>query len=386
MPSGSRQIEMTWRCSSCSQQNLGRHQACQACGDPKDKSEKYEMPGATASAPSVTDPALLRLATAGPNWRCAFCGSDQRRLDDTCGKCGASIHDATAPHPAAPHDATVEPTARRPRQFRWGQLWREVRAHKLAVGIVGGVVALIALLVIRDAWVNRARDYPATVDAVQWQQTITVERYQIWQRESWRDDAPSDGFEVRSLGQRVHHYDDVLDGYDTQHYTARVACGQDCDDVPESCSESCSDNGNGFASCRTTCSGGGQRCSTRYCSEDRTRQVARYRKEARYAEAVAYRIWDWGDHRTVHAQGATVGDLRWPVAEAGVGAGLAPREQERERRSASYRVTLAYDGAARLTFEATLSDFAGFAPGTTHQLHLKRGRATVDGRPAPRVE
>ena len=55
MPPGQRQIEMTWRCSSCSHQNLGRDKTCQQCGDPKDKSEKYEMPADTASAASLRD-------------------------------------------------------------------------------------------------------------------------------------------------------------------------------------------------------------------------------------------------------------------------------------------------------------------------------------------
>jgi ribosomal protein L37E len=50
VPPGVRQIEMTWTCSSCGQQNLGRHKTCQQCGDPKDKSEKYEIPKDTAGA------------------------------------------------------------------------------------------------------------------------------------------------------------------------------------------------------------------------------------------------------------------------------------------------------------------------------------------------
>jgi hypothetical protein len=78
---GERIIEMTWRCSSCQRQNLGRHKSCQGCGNPKDASEEFEMPSDTALAPTVTDERLLRMATAGPDWRCRFCGGDQRRSD-----------------------------------------------------------------------------------------------------------------------------------------------------------------------------------------------------------------------------------------------------------------------------------------------------------------
>ncbi|MCC7539805.1 MAG: hypothetical protein IT379_26520, partial [Deltaproteobacteria bacterium] len=87
---GSRKIEMHWTCSACGQQNLGRHAVCQRCGDPKGKDEPYRMPGDTAAAPTVSDPALLRIANAGANWRCAYCGSDQRRFDGACNQCGAS--------------------------------------------------------------------------------------------------------------------------------------------------------------------------------------------------------------------------------------------------------------------------------------------------------
>src|SRR3954471_7963181 len=91
---GVRHIEMTWRCSVCKTQNLGRFKNCQGCGKPKDGSEGYEMPDDPASAASVTDAALLRMATAGPDWRCAYCNSDQRASDGNCGQCGASASTA----------------------------------------------------------------------------------------------------------------------------------------------------------------------------------------------------------------------------------------------------------------------------------------------------
>ncbi|MBK9037345.1 MAG: hypothetical protein IPL61_39905 [Myxococcales bacterium] len=370
MPPGSRQIEMTWRCSSCGHGNLGRHKVCQACGDPKDQGEKYEMPGDTAAAPTVTDAALVRMATAGPDWRCAYCGSDQRRLDDACGRCGASISEAVREHAIR----GTPPTG-------WQRRKRWLRRHRTAV-----IVASVGLaLVLGYLWVTRARTYQATVAAVRWEHTITVERYQIWDREGWRQEQPAAAFEVRSLGDKVHHYDDVLDGYDTEHYTEQVACGQDCVSVPESCSERCSDNGNGFATCTTSCTGGGTSCSTRYCSEDRTRQVPRYRKEPRYAEAIAYRIWDWGEHRAVAAAGAATTELRWPVEEARVGADLAPKQQERERRSARYVVTLAYDGAHRIGFTTSAEAFAQFALGTRHRLRVKGRTIAVDGQRVERA-
>lgn len=327
------------------------------------------MPSDTRAAPSITDAALLRMATAGPNWQCAYCRSHQRRSDGTCQQCGAPTERA--------REELETRNAGTPKRTPWGRFRSWARNHKVAVGASATLLAIILLVM----WVRRERSFTATVEDARWTQVITVERYQIWSREGWRDSSPRDAFDVVSLGQKVHHYDDVLDGYDTQYYTEQVACGQDCQTVPETCHESCSDNGNGFATCRTTCSGGGTRCSTRYCSEQRSRQVPRYRKEPRYAEAISYKIWDWGDHRSVQASGRGTTGLRWPTDEAKIGQGLGDREQERERRSATYEVKIAYDDGDHLTFDVTLEELPAFEPGSKHPLRIKGDRVIVDGKP-----
>jgi hypothetical protein len=329
------------------------------------------MPSDTAAAPSVQEPELLRMATAGPNWRCAYCGSNQRKLDDSCAQCGAA--------PEQPRPKRAEPPKPPP---VW---WLRVRAWIVRHPYLTGAIGLATLGLSIYLWVNRTRNFDAEVLAVKWQQDVVVERYKIWDREGWRQDLAASAFEVQSLGQAIHHYEQVLDGYDTQHYTERVACGEDCRDVPERCTESCSANDNGFATCRTTCTGGGRSCTTRYCTESRTRQVPRYRQEPRYAEKVRYRIWDWGHHRTVPASGSSTADLRWPIEEARVGLALAEGEQERERREGHYFVTLGYDESERVEVEVGAEAFAGFAVGTSHQLTLQGSNVATDGVSVKRV-
>jgi hypothetical protein len=368
-----RQIEMSWVCSACGTSNLGRYQRCQNCNDPKDRSEKYVMPGDTAAAPTITDAALLKMAEAGKNWTCAYCGSHQRRLDGSCQQCGASIAQALAD--------IDKPEAQRKRPL-WQRIKPWVKKHKIAVGVASAVLLIILIVM----WSRREREYKAVVDGASWTQTISVERYQIWSRDGWRDSTPSGAFDVVSRGQQIHHYDSVLDGYDTQYYTEQVACGQECRDVPESCHESCSDNGNGFATCTTRCTGGGQTCSTKYCSEQRSRQVPRYRQEPRYAEGIAYKIWDWGFHRKVDATGTDFKTLRWPTEEARLGLGLVdPREKERESRSGTYDVTLRYDDKEKLRFSVSLDELPKFENGTKHDLKIKGDRVVVDGKVVQRA-
>lgn len=359
-----RQIEMMWRCSSCSVKNRGRDLDCRGCGNPKDDSEPYEMPDDTRSAPSVTDRELLRIARGGPNWTCLHCGSHQRRADGSCLQCGGSERTGSHTDTASPasRDASVP-----------------LHKHPGVVASVAGVVVVSAFL-----WFTRERTYESEVAAVRWDRTIAVERYRVHEHEGWRDDMPSSAFEVVSLGQRVHHYDRVLDGYDSETYTASVSCGETCVAIPRSCTESCTPNGNGFATCRDVCSGGGQSCSTRYCSELRTRQVPHYRREPRYAEQVRYEIWEWGHDRTAHSSGSAIDDLWWP--EAAVGVGLADGEREREVRSGKYVATFVYDGDDKVDLDVGETNFSKFDVGTHHMLTIKGASHSVDGLAVERVQ
>lgn len=398
--SGDRQIEMTWRCTSCSARNLGRYKVCRTCGNAKDGSEEYEMPEDPSKAATVTEADLLRMATAGPDWRCAYCGSDQRRTDLGCQNCGAAaVEGAEVPAPPEPATPPISSAATRQGSTPGSLLaGRAFAVGCLAITVTCG--AATSLMVWNH---NRPRDFDARVDDVAWERTISVERYQVRAAEGFKEAMPSDAFDVTSVGKRHHHDEQVLDHYTTEHYTVqvpdgyrsesyteRVACGRDCTSRPKSCSEKCTSNRNGFATCKQVCSGGGESCTTRYCSERRTRQVPKtrsegrtrqvphYRAEPRFAEAFAWKRWEWLPARTVTVKGSDV-NLRWP--EANLGRGLGPGEKEREQRKESLKVTLSY-GERSLTFvPANEEELARFPPTSRHALHTENGVFTLDGRP-----
>lgn len=80
-------FEMRWRCSTCKTENLGRHKTCQHCGKPKGREAFYDAPAHEEIA--LRDPKLVKQATAGSDWECAYCGSHQRRDSGECAECGA---------------------------------------------------------------------------------------------------------------------------------------------------------------------------------------------------------------------------------------------------------------------------------------------------------
>src|SRR5262245_44371896 len=99
--------EGIWHCSSCGERNLLRFEKCQKCGHAKGTSEVYEMPLDTSAAPSVSAVALLRMVSGAPDWRCAYCGSDQRAESGACANCGApASKGAEVPEDKAPTPPT----------------------------------------------------------------------------------------------------------------------------------------------------------------------------------------------------------------------------------------------------------------------------------------
>jgi len=328
-----RQIEMHWYCSTCHHDNRGRDLNCANCGKPREN-EEYLMPSDTRAAPTVTDPDLLRKATAGPNWSCHYCRSSQRRLDGACARCGAPADEGieepvnrqeTAP-PVALNDDEPEPEP----VGLMGRIANRIDAIGDRKLLARGVAAAfgIVLLTVTLWWLFVPHEQRVHVASVNWTHTAEIERYKVISDSGWYADG--DAFDVRNEGQRIHHYDHRAVGSHLEPYTVQVACGQTCTPIPRSCSESCTPNRNGFASCRTSCTGGGQSCSTKYCSEGRTRSVIDYQDFPIYQSWYSWHAWRWRHQRDAVLSGTTT-ETRWPgPKDEHLQEGLALGEKERE--------------------------------------------------------
>ncbi|WP_426749728.1 hypothetical protein [Myxococcus sp. Y35] len=406
-----RQIEMFWRCSSCNHRNLGRYMVCQGCKNAKDGSEQYEMPEDTASAVTVTEEALLRMATAGPNWRCAYCESDQRALDGGCKNCGASSVEGSIP---------AEPSPPAPSEKKREKGGRRMGCYIVSIVLFFGCCC--------PMWMNSGKKETSSATAattapktgpewtrtlqvkeVSWEHTVSVERYRLVEDEGFEEDRPEGALQVKAQGKRHHHDEQVRDGYETVYYTESVqrgyttetyrekeACGEDCSTTPRKCSEKCTSNKNGFATCKTTCTGGERECTTRYCSVKKTRKVPRYvderrsRKEPRYrsvpraATWYSWKEWRWIHERDVTANGTTL-ETRWPTdAELRPAKALGKGEKERNARSATYSVIFHGDNQPAVTYTPdTLEEFQRFRPGSTHTLQQEAGKVSVVPREPP---
>ena len=422
-----RHIEMTWRCSTCKNRNLGRHMSCQSCGKPKEDHEEYEMPGDTASAATVEDPRLLRMAKAGEHWKCTYCGSHQRAYDGGCARCGAGRIAGAPPL----HPGSRETDAQRHRYPAGRAL--QVIGVAFVVMLFGTCVYLKKSrprpveLPERELQVHTATpprtDFPATVTRSTWSRQVVVQSWQLAHHEGFTADVPAEAVNVKAAGQHFHHDEDVFDhdetvydevevpdGYRTETYSEREQCGEDCigsgrtcrqecTSRPQSCREVCTNSKNGFASCRQVCSGGGQdchevctgterRCSARYCDRTKTRQVPKTRKEKRPRTVKKYRseprnapwstfsTWEWVKVRQAEESGDG-SSPRWPDAGAPRDAGAELADggirpgTEREVRKESYRVFLRYeDGQEREYDPRTEEELTTLPVGATVQTRL----------------
>jgi hypothetical protein len=381
-----RKIELTWVCSSCRHRNLGRHKVCESCGDPKDASEKFEMPGDTASAASVTDPKLLQQASAGRDWRCTFCRADNTALAAACKQCGAQRGSTPA----------IAPSPRRPMAIAQA---RSDRGPWLILATIAPI-ALVVPCVIIGALFFVSASRPATpyvppvssvvhahVEGRTWSTTLVAMRHQLVDQEGFAEAEPADAVDVTPDGERHHHDDQVEDGTeqqtytedvpytDTETYTEMVPCGQDCTTTPQTCHEECTDDGNGFASCHDVCTGGDQTCTPRTCPEQRTRPVQRTRSETRTRTVPHYRTvprdapwfhwraWQWVENRRAHHDGTNEAPS-WPTdEELGTGTPLGDGESERVDRDSLASISVRDDRGQPHTLGVQLDDLSRYEVG-----------------------
>jgi hypothetical protein len=364
--SNQRTIEMHWVCSACSTRNLGRFKECQHCGDPKQANEPWRMPDA-ATAESVRDPAVLAQAKAGADWACHYCTAYNARTQRECVQCGSPRDEGKRVTETRARELG-RPVASTRRPLRAWAIGGVATAVLLACGGLGALGLGAGALRSRPG-VSKIDVRVADVTGVRWRHEVVVERHRVVEEEGFVEARPAEAFDVRSLGDRHHHDEQVLDHMTTETYVEQVPyeelesyqdqeqCGEDCTDIPETCTESCTPDENGFATCTTSCSGGGRSCTPRYCSvsktrtvtrhrpENRTREVPVYRSEPRYAEFFHWSVWRWTVDRTIVAEGGEGDPLRWPAeAELAPPSPLGEGESERSRRSARYEVLLSAAG------------------------------------------
>ncbi len=299
--------EGRWDCTFCGTVGvLGRHHTCPNCGRTRPEDTHFYLP---EDAPEVTDPEQLRQAMLGPDWVCNYCDTGNSAGNEQCRQCGApreadsGVYVVTTeslakapPEPAAPAPEPLAPGIMKALRFA-----RPSRILLLSIFLVpvltlgASAVGILFNTIVNSYTTERA----VTVEGFSWERTVDIEEYRTLTEEDWS--VPSGG-RVLSQNQEIHHYDDVLEGYETRtrEVTERVQVGTEtytCGRTSE---------GNGYYRDREC---------TRPRYENRTRTETYedpvYRQEPVYRTRYTYEIDRWVPDRTAEAADDDH-DPHWP--------------------------------------------------------------------------
>lgn len=353
-------IENKWVCTSCAGRNLGRDMECRSCGNPKDKSEKYQQ--GNMNAPVTDDPRLVE-AAAGPNWSCSWCRFDNRALRPVCEQCGSSRErlaetpDDPAKRWPLPAKPPVEPVSTYRQAPAMVELPKKKKIvppdftpeamkprRKSIVGMIGGAAAFLGLICLGGLllWVFTPHEHNASVSSIHWEYTRVLETRVTLHTSGW--DHPVDAFNV-SCESRQHGTESCHPHDCNPHQVGHDCHGHDCN-----CATHCHDQGNGYSSCQES-------CSTCYDTCYSTEYDTCYDQCPVYDDWCEYDYYQWNHTDTEVTQGNTQ-EVFWGTRFV-----ANPAIPQRIISTAEYSVVFAEADEHWTYVPTSRDDFGRFIPG-----------------------
>ncbi len=346
-------IEGYWDCPYCGRTgNLGRYRNCPGCGKPRGSSTKFYV----GDAKRVVSDSVV---PEGPDWYCECCDSYNTYSAKHCVSCGApkgAAKDYFKMQEKGQKRECFEEQEKGPKRDYYEETnflytsheepKREpVRVQKEPVSSsysksisFNPKIFIIAFLIIAVVagivYACMPKEITLDVTEVSWVRSIDIEEYKTVREDDW---SVPPGGRIAYTQQEIHHYDSVLDHYDTITEQKSETYISGYTTVTEYV-----DLGNGYFDTRTHQE---PEYSTRYYTE--TRQEPVYRDEPVYRTKYYYDIERWVYARTVKTDGATTTSYLVETPNNGEHDGREPywptptyKSNERERsRSESFKIT-----------------------------------------------
>lgn len=230
-------VKLEWTCPNCGTRNPGPQKTCVGCGAAQPQNVQFEQ---AAGEQAMQDESLKKIADAGADIHCAFCGTRNPATASVCSQCGGDLKEgarreagkvvgAYAAKPvekiACPNcgvlnpetaikcsscgaaigkrEAAPAPAAAAPRPALPAWIW--IAAVVLGMVCLGGMIFFIAG---RSA---EREDLTAHVADVQWQTSVDVMALAPVTYQGWQDQIPSDA-QVGACDERVSYVQDSEPG------------------------------------------------------------------------------------------------------------------------------------------------------------------------------
>lgn len=342
-------IEAYWDCPYCGDRGIrGRERVCPACGKTRAAETKFYMQDKIR----VEDESAVE---EGPDWFCPYCDSYNPHSVGICGNCG---------HPREAEDKdyfSVRQDEERRRREKEEEYAR-VAGGQSAPEQGGGrprrsriiILALAAALLIALAAGLMPHGRAVTVADKAWQRSIEVQASRLAEESDWV--LPDAAVEVLRTSEEIHHYDEILDHYETVTETRsrEVLDGYDT-------YTTYNDLGNGYYEEE-------EHEMPRYRTEyyDETYEEPVYVSVPVYETRYYYTIWRWEYDRTVTASGGA-DDPYWPEIQ------YAANERE-GGRSERYDVICAGRKGAQTSYVCEPEIWSELDIGGSYKIRTQSGR------------
>lgn len=198
-------VPLIWECPSCETQNPGPIKSCTSCGAPQPEDieflqvdqEKFNF---------IKDEALIRMAKAGPDIHCPWCGTRNPSTAQLCSKCGGELSQGGKPRQVGGRVRTAAEVNPQPPEPVVGEDKKRFPTRSVVIAIIVLIVLCVVGIVIISA-LSKTDEVKATVTGVYWEHSIAISEYMQVNQTAWQDELPADA-EIISCSQAYRYTSD----------------------------------------------------------------------------------------------------------------------------------------------------------------------------------
>ena len=234
-----------WDCEFCGTKKIkGIYRECANCGLPRSENTTFYL---SDEIEYLTEEES-KTKGKGADWVCAFCKSLNSTLDSNCKSCGASREDSTKNYFQAQEEKKRKQAEKDFKKIEYQKSLdnnddsSKINSYTLNEPdnklqsipflnkinwkwIAGGFASL--LLIILVIWAMIPKTEIIEVVDCSWEYNIGIEAEELVEDSGWV--LPPEAEELLYTREEIHHYDPVLDHYETRErtYTEQVLDGYD---------------------------------------------------------------------------------------------------------------------------------------------------------------
>jgi hypothetical protein len=196
-------IPLIWECAYCQTKNPGPIKTCTSCGAPQPEDVAFTRVD-EETFNFIKDEALIRMAKAGPDIHCPFCGTRNSSTAEACSNCGGELSLGGKARETGKKVSTVTEAKKQPLPVTETQ---KAPSSKMGIIAIIGILVVIACIIVAVMLLTKTDDITATVTYLNWERSIAIEEYQMVNKSGWWDEIP-DGAEIGSCSQEYRYTSD----------------------------------------------------------------------------------------------------------------------------------------------------------------------------------